>query len=258
MERSDALRAVAGSDRCYFALAAEQRVLPGAVLLHLPDAPGFAAGTVIWVDDPEAVADRSWVEGARRAVRCCGAPVLRVYGIDDHAGAAAALGAAGLSVREELAYCGATDLAVPDRSPLELRPVSSPADREARRVVYRGSDRAPDGYGIDVEQHLRSEERRADAGPLELLVGWVGDVPVAAVGLLRLGPLTRVKNVMVRADHRRRGHATALTRALLRGAERDGALLGCLVVAGEPGEHVYRGAGMEAVGHITEWSEVLR
>ena len=54
--------AVIASDRCYFALGAEERPVPGGAILHLDGLGAVGAATVTWVDRPAEIIDpRAWV-----------------------------------------------------------------------------------------------------------------------------------------------------------------------------------------------------
>lgn len=262
--------AVIGTDRRYFELAAERVPLGGATLLHLPGSAGVGAGTVVWVDDHDVIdADSAWLERAAHAAAARGAPVLRVYGLGAAGAATAACRAGGLTARHERIFVG-TGPPVDDvtldvararereRVTVELRPASGADGRTARRRVAAGADTAPDGHPVDAERFLSGEERRANTGELELFVAWADDgEPVAVVGALRLGPVLRLKNLLVRPDRRRLGIARAVTAAMLGWAADEGSTLAALALAGEPGEGIYPALGMVDVGADVEWSRPL-
>lgn len=255
MDVDGLLEAVVASDRRYFGLGAASVGLPGATLLHLPGSTGVGAGTVVWVDEPAVVAATSgWVAQAAGAAATCGAPVLRVYGLSSEEPAAAAMKAAGLGARQELVYIGASHRPTEG---LELRPVSGDDGLAARRLVAGRARRAPDGHPIDPEAFLSGEERRAASGELELFVGWHGGEPVALVGTLRSDDVLRMKNLLVRDSHRRRGLATGVTATLLTWAHAEGRVMGTIALAGDISEPIYQSLGMTLAGSFTEWSMSL-
>ena len=246
------LDAVIASDRRYFAAGADAQPLPGAVLLHLPGSAGVGAGTVVWVDDPAAVATSGdWVGQAAQAAAERGAPTLRVYGLPDDGPAADALAAAGLVARHELAYVGPAERTAPC---IDLRPARGPEGRSARRRVAGSATTAPDGHPVEAERFLAGEERRAASGDLDLFVAWEGGEPVAVVGALRSDGLLRLKNLLVRPDRRRRHLAARVTSTMLGWAAEEGRTLGTVALEGEPGERIYRSLGMTIAGRYTEWS----
>jgi GNAT superfamily N-acetyltransferase len=92
-------------------------------------------------------------------------------------------------------------------------------------------------------------EHLASDSPLRRYVAWDGDEMVAWVGSVTVGDATYCDNMYVRADHRRRGIATAMLNRMLRDDRARGSRAAVLL-ASQMGALLYPTAGYRQIGTL--------
>lgn len=254
---TQALASIQWSDRAYFEAGAERMLVPGGVLAHMP---GFeavtAAGAAHLLDPAPAVADPAgWVATLGRQFAALGRGYARVYMPGAVPSVEEALRLAGYAPSPEIAFVARMDrfVSAPVRG-FTLRKVRQGIDWQQKEALYCGTDALPDGKPGQPQDWNAFERRKAEAGYLQpFLVLQEGKV-VATFSVAHAGRLLRLKNVLVHADHRRRGAGSAtvaLAFGLAVAAGCEG--LGVLAVANSAGAQLYRRLGLDAVGRIEEY-----
>lgn len=248
------------SDRRYFEAGAELVPIPGAVIAVLPGAANLAAGSVVQRIDAEAAAAdaEAWISLVEEALRDLGVPRARLYLDDPHPHPAldAALRARGYRPRAEHGFTKAA--ASSEGFEIELVPADDERSWSVRRELMDRQNRGVDGHPIDADLWIELERRKHAAGYLRPYLIRAGGRIAGAVCAARCGALLRMKNLVVDADFRRRGVATA-TAIRFAGIAREEGLeaTGCYALAGEPGLVIYPRAGYGAAGVQTEWVREL-
>ncbi len=123
-------------------------------------------------------------------------------------------------------------------------------------AAHRASDRLFGATEDELLDQLSEMERRVlvPAGRRWFVVRGVGGTPVAFAALMVLEGVGFVDHVLTLPDERRRGHATALTRRVLREARDAGAEHTYLLAEPDgPPAGMYARLGFEPVGHLASW-----
>lgn len=115
-----------------------------------------------------------------------------------------------------------------------------------------------DGHPVDADSWIALERRKCESGYMRpYFLRHDGSI-VGAVCTAPSGSLLRMKNLVVDAEFRRRGIATA-TAAVFARLARDAGLeaAGCFALEREPGLVVYPRAGYRDCVVQTEWIKTL-
>lgn len=215
--------------------------------IHTPANPTFQWGNCIQVLDAEAADDAErWVARHREllpdaAHLAIGLPREPTPGVWE---------AQGLEVSREQAL-GARHVATrAAASGYTIRPMTSDADwlgYEALFCAEHERERRHPGPAEYAEfTHRRAVARRAlaEAGQGRFFGAFAGDRVVGHCGLVLCGDVGRFQSVLVDADHRRRGLASALVGVAAGWGLAAGAVqLVILAEAGSVAEALYRGLG---------------
>lgn len=135
----------------------------------------------------------------------------------------------------------------PDRLRIELVRTFAQVEAYARLVAANWD---PPATPVARFYGLAAEAILAPGGPSRFVLGYVGDEPVAGAEV-HLGAVAGLYGVVTRADHRRRGHGTAVTRHALRLAREAGCETAVLQASSD-GAPVYRKLGFATVGRYVE------
>lgn len=212
------VEAAKASDRVYFTLAADSVPLPGCLLLTMPGLAHLDSATVFHdltaaPEDPAAV-----IACIRREARARGLALIRLYLMERDPVWEAALKQAGFLAREEviLAASPETQAAWRGQRTLQIRPVVTEADWEIRGRLLASSGRVPDGHGNNLDAYLEMEQQKSSCGDLTFYLAHTADGKVVgSAGLMHLGAAARLKNLVVHAEVRRRGHGSAMIRSFV-------------------------------------------
>ena len=244
------------TERTYFELGAKTEHLPGAVLAWMPGLTTSPAATVIHRVDPAEIAalGEAWVVRAEKALADVGAGLARIY-VDARGSAAdELLRRAGYADRDELIFAQS----LPQPAPaLTLRPVTIDADWARKLRLHAGIENSPDGHGNRPSDWVALERRKCADGMDAFLAEIDGEM-VGAIGAIWGDGLLRMKNIVVHPAYRRRSIGKGIVSQLAALGRERGVSEHCvLAIRGEPGERLYRSAGMRLVGIQVEWSKPI-
>ncbi len=258
LDPSDWSRDLLESDRRYFEAGAEVVPIPGAVIAVLRGAQSLAAGCVVQRVDADAggAEPDAWLAEVEDRLRALGSPRARLYLDAPQGRLEDALARRGYRPRAEHGFIRAAgDVG---ETEIELVPAEDENDWSARRDLLRREELGVDGHPLDPDLWVALERRKCEAGYMRpFFIRSEGRI-VGALCAAPCGNLLRLKNLVVDADCRRRGLATATAVFFVRLA-RDAGLeaAGCFALAGEPGMHVYPRAGYGDSVVQTEWVRSL-
>ncbi len=246
------------SDRRYFEAAADVLPVPGAVIAALRGAETLAAGCVVQRIDAEAAAVQpdSWLVELEDRLRALGSPRARLYLETPQARLEEALTRRGYRSRAEHGFTRAAGDG--ERAEVDLALAEGEDDWSARRELMRRQEHGVDGHPVDADLWIDLERRKCEAGFMRPYLIRRGGRVVGAVCAAPCGRLMRFKNLVVDADHRRRGVATA-TAEWFAGLAREEGLeaAGCFALEGGPGLVLYPRAGYRPTVVQTEWMREL-
>lgn len=249
------------SDRRYFALGAERATIGPGEGSWIPGFGANPAGCTYHVGYPGQRA----TPADRRAIRLdriegwfasLGSPIARIYtpAGAEHAGA---LCRAGYRHRVEIGYLRRAP-APHDPGPVRLRPVRSARDWADKLRIHAAGETASDGHLHTPRDWVAIERKRSQRGGIAWYLAELGGETFGALGMMRTGHLTRMKNVYVRPDFRRRGLGTRLLDCVFsRELRAAPAAVGVFGVAGTIGERLYRSGEMIPVCAQVEWTRRL-
>lgn len=245
------------SDRRYFAAGAECRPFRGGVVRWMPGLQHLAAGCIVEPTDPSLPAP-DFVAAALEAVAAVGAPLLRLY-TPAVPGDGAGRDAVGLAPAVELALVRAPRPFLGEPvCPIDVRPIVTAEDWEAKERLAAASARRPDGKAASAQEWTALERRKSDAGYARFCLAELDGRPCGAFGLADCGPLLRLKNIAVHPDFHRRGIARAILDFALRHADAAGfASVGAFVLDDGATGRLYPSCGFEAIGAQIEWTREL-
>lgn len=249
------VRALA-TERAYFELAAQVRLLPGATLAWMPAHAGSPAGAVIHRVDAATVAGlgTAWVIAALQALADAGAGLARIYCDGPDLAVDSLLRAAGFSSRRELVFVAS--LADID-SDLALVAVASEKDWARKRALHAAADASPDGHARSADDWVAIERAKCAKG-MDCFLAERDGAAVGAVSAVWGEGMLRFKNLVVHPAFRRTAVAsTLLARLAAYGRDRGYGQQCALALAGEAGEMLYRTLGMTEAGSQIEWSRPL-
>ena len=244
------------TDRIYFEQCAALRQLAGAILAWMPGLTASPAAAVIHRVDPDAIADggEAWIAHAEAAMAETGAVLTRVYLDGRHPGADEVLRRCGYADRDELAFVG--NLPDPPAG-MMLRSVTTELDWQAKLQFHEAVDETPDGHGNRAADWVELERRKCTAG-MEVYLAELDGTIAGAIGAVWGDSIVRTKNIVVHPAHRRRTIGKAMLCHIAAIGRARGVSEQCVMaVRGEPGELLYRAAGMQMVGFQVEWSKPL-
>lgn len=244
------------TDRIYFELGARLSPLDGATLAWMPGLTASAAAAVIHRVDPAAIASGGdgWVDAAERALAGAGVRLARIYLDQANEEAGVVLAGRGYRSRDELVFAGTLDGADPS---LSLRPVTSDEDWADKLRFQVECDSTPDGHPNRADEWVALERRKSGPQFAPFLAEQDGRV-VGAIGAVWGAGVVRCKNVAVHPDLRRRRLGTAMLGAIATLGRARGVSHQCVMaVSGEPGEQLYRSAGLEVAAIQVEWWKPL-
>ena len=251
-----ALARALATERDYFELAAEVRLLPGAALAWMPAHAGSPAAAVIHRVDAATVArlGTAWVVAALQALADAGAGLARIYCDGPDQAADALLRAAGFSSRRELVFVASlADIG----SDLALVAVASEKDWARKRALHEAADSSPDGHATGAEEWVAIERAKCAHG-MDCFLAEHDGTAIGAVSAVWGEGMLRFKNLVVHPAFRRNAVASALlARLAAYGRERGFREQCALALAGEAGEKLYRSLAMTEAGSQIEWSRQL-
>ena len=262
---SPLFRQLAESDHCYFTLGASHSTLSGLDLWHMQGFESSPSAAVVWniqEGGASATLDEARLALLHEELRGLGRTVSRIYMPDppDREQAERLL-SLGYSQRQEVLMCAPVDTIlrdVPCPSQASLQLVRSENDWAEKEALYRGSDAQPDGYATLAAAWNNLEKEKGRQGGMDSFLVRYGKEAVGAVSLISRGTLGRLKNLFVSPAARNQGVGVATVALLAAEARQRGCNdLGCFALAGEAGERVYRKAGMQPLGSVSEFSKRL-
>ncbi len=251
-----ALARALATERDYFELAAQVRLLPGATLAWMPAHAGSPAGAVIHRVDAATVAGlgTAWVIAALQALADAGAGLARIYCDGPDLAVDSLLCAAGFSSRRELVFVAS--LADIDGD-LALVAVASEKDWARKRALHAAADASPDGHATSADDWVAIERAKCAQG-MDCFLAQRDGAVVGAVSAVWGEGMLRFKNLVVHPAYRRTAVASALlARLAAHGRDRGYGEQCALALAGEAGEMLYRSLGMAEAGSQIEWSRKL-
>lgn len=244
------------TDRIYFELGATLEPIPGATLAWMPGLGNAPAGTVVHRVDPAVIKAEgaAWIDAVEGRLEQIGANPARIYLEDRNSEADELLRAAGYTGRDELVF----HHRLPDPPPgLSLHPVTNEQDWAHKLLLHEAVATSPDGHRHSALDWVNLERRKCKHG-LESFLAEIDGETVGAIGAVWGKGLLRMKNIVVHPAHRRRSIGQAILLHIAALGRSRGVFEQCiLAVRGEPGEHLYRSAGMQVVGTQVEWSKQL-
>lgn len=243
--------AVLDSERRWFGAGADRVTVGGADLYLCPGAAPLTAaavGVLPLVDSTVAGRTvRRWSDVFARN----GFAVVRLYARADQTRLTDALVDRGFRAASERGY---VFTARPKRRGpvVDVRPVESDDDWRRKVEFHARCDVTPYGYPWDPVAWTRFERSKAASSRHRAFLVRHREETVAAFGLLDTGDLLRLKNVVVRPDHRHLGIATAVVAHVTELARRRRQPVGLVAAVGTPGDHLYRALGGSAVVDLVE------
>jgi ribosomal protein S18 acetylase RimI-like enzyme len=244
------------TERLYFELGAKTEQLPGAVLAWMPGLTASPAAAVIHRADPAVIAalGEAWIVQAEKRLTDVGVRMARLY-LDARGGAAdELLRRAGYADRDELIFAHAMPRPLPG---LTLRPVVSDEDWERKLRLHAGIENSPDGHGNRPAEWVALERRKCADG-MDAFLAEIDGEAVGAIGAIWGDKLLRMKNIVVHPAYRRRSIGRGIVSQLAALGRDRGVSEHCvLAIKGEPGERLYRSAGMQLIGTQVEWSKPI-
>jgi GNAT superfamily N-acetyltransferase len=247
------------SDQIYFAAGAVQTPFPGGTLLSVPGLEHVPAGCVILPREPITATEEFVAEASIRA-RSTGASLLRFYTRAVDANVQDKLLAAGLHASPEYAFVrsAAEGQREPPRRPtlpLEIRPVRSEVDWEAKAGLAASMVLSPDGKACVSADWTNLERRKCASGYMDMWLVEVDGVACGAFGLAGAGRLLRLKNLVVHPSVRRIGIGAAIICfALEQARARSFPWVGVYGLPGHAGSALYGRAEFQFIGEQIEWT----
>ena len=252
------------SDRAYFESAAVLEPVAGATIARVPGLERVSAGCVVHRVDPSLLPrdPARWIELVEQRLLGHGSRRARFYLTGRHPALEAALLARGYRPQDETGYIlGVTHRPLRERPEIpaaDLRPITTPDDWAAKLALHRLCGTAPDGHDADADAWVELERVRAAAGSIRPFFIVSRGAICGVLALAPGGSLLRLKNMLVHPSWRGMGIATAVLHRAQVVAWREGwTAVGAFVVAGDPGEQIYRRAGYEPLARQTEWMRPL-
>jgi GNAT superfamily N-acetyltransferase len=145
---------------------------------------------------------------------------------------------------------------MPGRVRLEV--VTGECQWRHKRDLHAADAVCPDGHAHDPGDWIEMERRRADTGMVQWYLVHCGDRVCGTLGLLHLGELTRLKNVLIHPEWRGKGLAgEAIAWVLANRLGGKGRAVGVFAIGGTPGERLYRSCGMQPRYSQLEWVRSL-
>ena len=254
--RSPFARAIE-TDRIYFELGATIEALPGATFAWMPGLVGAPAGTVVHRVDAAVIETlgQAWLGDVEARLGQVEANLARIYLESRNGRADELLRGTGYTDRDELVF----HHMLPDPPPgLTLRSVTSEEDWARKLLLHKAAATSPDGHRHRASDWVALERRKGEHG-MESFLAEIDGETVGAIGAVWGDGLLRMKNIVVHPAHRRRSVGKMMLLNIAALGRARGVFEQCiLAVRGEPGELLYRSAGMSVVGVQVEWSKPLK
>jgi len=242
------------SDSAYFDCAAETEDLGFARLARMPGLVGLAAAGVVHRFDPERAPDDidGWVATVSDRLREEGwAP--RFYLQSPLPQLERALQDRGFRRQDEVAMID-DDLVQGDTGAIVLEPVIDAAGWQRKRSLQEACATGPDGHPMAAAAWVALERSKAEAGGLTPFLIVEDGEDLGMISTMDLGPMLRMKNLVVHTRFRGSGVATRAVRALLGRARADGRdAVGCFALAEGDAGRLYRACGFREVARQSEW-----
>jgi len=200
------------SDCLYFELAAKKENLTGAQLAWMPGLESLSSASVIQRINQSSMPELCVSEAQHFCVRHH-INVMRLYlaAIDPRWDNV--LTRDGFTSRGEfIMIADAKKIqSWSNLEPLELKLIQSESQWHERYLMLAKGGHAPDGYSTEAARYIDMEKKKSHTGPLSFYLAYDLDgAAVGSVGLMAVGSICRLKNLVVHPDVRGRGIASRL------------------------------------------------
>jgi len=200
------------SDCAYFEMAAQEKVLTGGQLLWMPELESLSSSSVVQRIDISVSPDTCISEAENFCLQH-NIGTVRLYLKDQNPRWSQILTQFRYVSRSE--HIMIADQHViehwPDQKTIDLYPVVDESDWTERYRILFSSGNAPDGYAIEADKYIDMEKKKSATGQLTFyLARDSGGIAVGSVGLMKVGSLRRIKNLIVHPDFRQKGIATRM------------------------------------------------
>lgn len=247
------------SDCLYFEMAAEKQALTGGELVWMPGLESLSSASVVQRIDHSLMPDQCISEAESFCLQH-NISTIRLYLKVQDPRWSKILTQFGFISRSE--YIMIADQRLmdgwSDLEAIELHPVSNESDWRERYRMLSDSENAPDGYAIEADKYIEMEKRKSATGQLSFYLARDSDgIAVGSVGLMHVGSIRRIKNLLVRPDVRQKGVATRMITQIRRNFPGEDIQLAALAV-----DHPVRGSVYDRLGFINaatyfEWRKSI-
>jgi GNAT superfamily N-acetyltransferase len=244
------------SDALYFELGGQVERITAGAIAFMPGLTHIAAGCVAHRIEGEwrarDVAQR--LEELEACLRRLGALTHRIYLTRPMAQLETELQRRRYRPRVELGLL-TTGLPQNVHTDVCLRPVRTAGDWQRKLDLHEACPLTPDGYTTPAADWVAMEQRKCENGAMRAYLIERANQVCGAVSAIDMGPLLRLKNLVIRPGFRRTGLGAAAVRALACEANRAGKqAMGCFALEEGLGLRTYLRAGLVVTTYQVEWS----
>ena len=246
------------TDVRYFELATRTTDLHGAQMFWSPGGTSIPVGCVIFrVEEPNSPAQAlDWIARFEDAILRVDSHLARIYLQKPNPLMELALARSGYEKEPEVAFVGPATAPTTDTT-VTLQLMKTEADLDKMAEIDAENPVGPDGHTADIETWNEIIRQKWRTG--ELLLYFImdrGEI-CGTVGAMKAAHIVRLKNLVVRPSHRKKGVGRGATLALWKKAFESGKRLAVFGVPGGGGYATYKSAGLHPTWPQYEWCKKL-